>query len=254
MRSCVSGMRVAACIVLFCASASVLARDDALYAAAKSDQQAMFDTLRELVSFDSGTLNGDGVKKVADIAEARLKAMGFATERVEAKPSDGVNLVGRVAGKGTRKLLLLAHMDTVDLDGTAAKQPFHIDDNKAYGAGIDDNKAGMAVVSHATRLLLASGFNDFARITVLFNADEERGSPGSREWIKTLAAQSDAVLSFEGTCIEQETIRAGTSGVTRVTATITGKASHAGVAPERGVNSLVEAADLELMKRVLVAS
>ncbi|MGI9024954.1 MAG: glutamate carboxypeptidase [Burkholderiaceae bacterium] len=240
------GLSVAACIIALGISTSSYARDDTLFAAAKAERQPTLDTLKELVSFDSGTLNGDGVKKVADIAEGRLKAMGFATERVDAKPSVGVKLVGRIAGKGTRKLLLLAHMDTVYLDGTAARQPFHIDGNKAYGAGIGDDKAGIAVVLHATRLMLASGFDDFARITVLFNADEERGSPGSRELIKTLAAESDAVLSFEGTGIDQETIRTGTSGITRVTVTITGKASHAGVAPERGVNALVEAADLVL--------
>ena len=238
--------RGAVCIAALCMVGPALARDDALFTAAKAEQQPTLDTLKELVSFDSGTLNGGGVRKVADIAEARLKAMGFTTERVDARPSAGVNLVGRLAGKGTRKLLLLAHMDTVYLDGTAAKQPFRIDGNKAYGAGIGDDKAGIAVVLHATRLLLAGGFDDFARITVLFNPDEERGSPGSRELIKRLAADSDAVLSFEGTGIEQETIRTGTSGITRVTVTITGKASHAGVAPERGVNALVEAADLVL--------
>ena len=95
-------------------------------------------------------------------------------------------------------------------------------------------------------LLLASDFNDFARITILFNADEERGSAGSVALIKKLAAESDAVFSFEGTGIERESVRTATSGITRVTVTITGKASHAGVSPERGVNALVEAADLVL--------
>lgn len=222
------------------------AADAALLAAAKVEQAATLDTLRQLVAFDSGTLNGDGIRKVADIAEPRLQAMGFTTERSDARPSAGVNLVGRLAGKGTRKLLLLAHMDTVYLDGTAAKQPFRIDGNRAYGVGIADDKAGIAVVLHALRLLTSTGFDDFARITVLFNADEERGSAGSREWVRSLAADSDAVLSFEGTGIERESIRTGTSGIARVTVTIAGKASHAGVAPERGVNALVEAADLVL--------
>ncbi len=222
------------------------AADDALLVAARADRAATLDTLRQLVSFDSGTLNGDGVRKVADIVEPRLQAMGFATERLDAKPSAGVNVVGRLDGKGSKKVLLLAHMDTVYLDGTAVKQPFRIDGNKAYGVGIADDKAGIAVVLHAVALLKAAGFDDFGRITVLFNADEERGSAGSRELIRKLASESDAVLSFEGTGIERESIRTGTSGIARVTVTIIGKASHAGAAPERGVNALVEAADLVL--------
>ena len=226
------------------------AADDALLAAAKADRAATLATLKDLVAFDSGTLNGDGVRRVADLVEPRLQALGFATERIDAKPSAGVNVVGRLDGKGRKKILLLAHMDTVYVDGTAAKQPFRIDGNRAYGVGIADDKAGIAVVLHALGLLKQSGFTTgssaFARITVLFNADEERGSPGSRALIEKLAADSDAVLSFEGTGIERESIRTGTSGITRVTATITGKASHAGAAPERGVNALVEAADLVL--------
>ena len=228
------------------AQSSAQSSDSALLAAARADRAATLDTLKDLVAFDSGTLNGDGVRKVADVAEPRLQALGFVTERVDAKPSAGVNLVGRLAGKGTKKILLLAHMDTVYLDGTAAKQPFRIDGNRAYGVGIADDKAGIAVVLHALGLLKKTGFDDFSRITVLFNGDEERGSAGSRELIKKLAAEADAVLSFEGTGIERETIRTGTSGITRVVVTITGKASHAGVAPERGVNALVEAADLVL--------
>jgi glutamate carboxypeptidase len=228
------------------ASIEAQAADDKLLAAAKSEQQATLDTLEQLVAFDSGTLNGDGVRKVADIAEPRLRALGFTTKRVDAKPSAGINLVGKLEGKGTKKLLMLAHMDTVYLDGTAAKQPFHIDGNKAYGVGIADDKAGIAVVLHALKLLLADGFDDFGRITVVFNADEERGSAGSRDLIRKLAAEADVVMSFEGTGIEHESIRTGTSGITRVSVTITGKASHAGVAPERGINALVEAADLVL--------
>ncbi len=186
------------------------------------------------------------MRRVADLAEPRLRALGFRTERVDAKPSAGVNLVGRLEGRGTMRLLLLAHMDTVYLDGTAAKQPFRVEGDRAYGVGIVDDKAGIAVVLHALKLLRAAGHDDYARITVLFNADEERGSPGSRELIRKLAADSDAVLSFEGTGVEHEGIRTATSGIVRVTATVTGKASHAGVAPEQGVNALVEAADLVL--------
>jgi glutamate carboxypeptidase len=233
-------------VALVCFANSAFARDDALFAAARAEQQPTIETLRALTAFDSGTLNGSGVVRVADLAEARLKALGFATERVSATPSAGVNLVGRLDGRGTKRFLLLAHMDTVYLDGTAAKQPFRVEGDRAYGVGISDDKAGIATVLHALKLLRDARFEDFRRITVLFNADEERGSVGSEALIRQLAADADATLSFEGTGIERENIRTGTSGITRVTVKIVGRASHAGAAPERGVNALVEAADLVL--------
>jgi glutamate carboxypeptidase len=237
----------AVAVALGCLAANpASARDDALFAAATAEQPATIETLRALTAFDSGTLNGVGVRRVADIAEERLKSLGFATERVDAAPSAGINLVGRLDGRGKKRLLLLAHMDTVYLDGTAAKQPFRVEDNRAYGVGISDDKAGIAAVLHSLKLLHDRHYDGFGRITVLFNADEERGSAGSLALIRKLAAEADATLSFEGTGIERESIRTGTSGIARVVVKISGRASHAGAAPERGVNALVEAADLVL--------
>lgn len=235
-----------ACTALACLAGAAQARDDALYAAAQAEQGAVLDTLKQLVSIDSGTLNGAGVRRVADAVEPKLKALGFATQRFDATPSPGVNLLATLKGKGSRKVMLIAHMDTVYLDGTAAKQPFRIDGNRAYGAGIADDKGGMAVALHAARLIVNAGFSNFGQLTLLFNGDEERGSMGSRDLIRKLAGEHDAVLSFEGTGIEKESVRLGTSGITRVQVEIEGKASHAGAAPERGVNALVEAADLVL--------
>ena len=243
MRAVARALALSALLLPAIARADV---DAPLLAAARAETDATLATLKALVSFDSGSQNGDGVRRVADVAEPALRALGFTTERLDAKPSAGSNLVARLDGRGTKRILLLAHMDTVYLDGTAAKQPFRVDGNRAYGVGIADDKAGIAVVLHVLKLLKGDGFDGFGRITVLFNADEERGSPGSQALIRSLAADADAVLSFEGTGLERESIRTGTSGITRVTVTITGKASHAGAAPERGVNALVEAADLVL--------
>jgi glutamate carboxypeptidase len=79
---------------------------------------------------------------------------------------------------------------------------------------------------------------------VLFNTDEEKGSFGSRELIQQEALAADYVLSFEPTSAERESFVLGTSGIAYVQADIKGRAAHAGVAPETGVNALVEAADL----------
>jgi glutamate carboxypeptidase len=121
-----------------------------------------------------------------------------------------------------------------------------VEGDRAYGPGIADDKGGIAVILHTLKLLKARGFENFGSITVLFNTDEEKGSFGSRDLIQEEAKKADYVLSFEPTMAGREGFTLGTSGIAYVQASITGKSSHAGVAPEAGVNALVEASDLVL--------
>jgi len=86
---------------------------------------------------------------------------------------------------------------------------------------------------------------------VLFNTDEEKGSFGSRELIQAEAAEADYVLSFEPGPAVAEVLPLGTSGIAYVQANITGLSSHAGEAPDAGVNALVEAADLVLRTQAI---
>src|SRR5947209_2597679 len=79
--------------------------------------------------------------------------------------------------------------------GTAAARPFRIDGNRAIAPGIADDKGGVAVFLHAFKLLKATGFSDYERVTMVFNTDEERGSSGSRDLIRRQAQDHDAVLS-----------------------------------------------------------
>jgi glutamate carboxypeptidase len=155
-------------------------------------------------------------------------------------------IVGRLAGRGGKKLLLMAHMDTVYVAGTLAKSPFRVEGNRAYGPGIADDKSGVAVILHTLKLLKARGFQDFGQITVMFNTDEERGSFGSRDLIQKLAGESDYVLSFEPTSATSENLTLGTAGIVYYRVGVKGLASHAGAAPEQGVNALVEASDIVL--------
>src|SRR5437868_2309678 len=78
-----------------------------------------------------------------------------------------------------KRLMLIAHMDTVYQRGGLKQQPFRIDGNHAYGLGIADDKQGVATILHALAMLKSVGFKDYAEITVLINGDEEIGSPGS---------------------------------------------------------------------------
>jgi glutamate carboxypeptidase len=134
----------------------------------------------------------------------------------------------------------------------SAGQPFKIDGDRTYGLGIADDKQGIAVILHALSVLKAADFRDYGTLTVLINADEEVSSPGSRNVITRLGGEHDAVMSFEGGGgPETDQIRLETSGIGAATITVRGQASHAGSAPERGVNALYELAHQVLQARDL---
>ena len=222
-------------------------RDNALFDAATAEQPAVLKTLEKLVNIETGTGDAEGMAAAGRFLEEELKTLGFTVTRSKsAGLVVGDNIVGKIKGKGGKNLLLMSHMDTVYQKGTLAKAPFRIEGNKAYGPGIADDKGGNAVILHTLKLLKAYGVRDYGSITVLFNTDEEKGSFGSRDLIQEEARQADYVLSFEPTAADAEVFPSGTSGIAYVQANIKGKASHAGAAPELGVNAVVEASDLVL--------
>lgn len=213
--------------------------DRSLLAAATAEARGVAKTLETLVSIESGTGDESGMAAMADVLQATLTPLGASFERI--KPTAGVKgdiLVARLTGSGRGKLLLLSHMDTVYGRGATAENSFHIDGNKAFGPGIADDKGGIAVILHSLKLLRKS---DYSQLTIAFNTDEETGSIGSGDIITELARGQTAVLSFEPTATTETLIR-GTSGTATVTLRIKGVASHAGSAPEQGVNALTEAA------------
>ncbi len=226
-------------------AAAARSPDQALLAAAQAEKAATIKTLERLVNIETGTGDAQGMAAMAELLEGELRALGATVTRHKAAEGRvGDNIVGRIPGKGGRKLLLMAHMDTVYVRGTLAKAPFRIEGNKAYGPGIADDKGGVAVILHTLRLLKARGFDGFGELTVMFNTDEEMGSFGSRALIQQLAAQADEVLSFEPTAAGREGLTLGTSGIVYYRVGVKGLAAHAGANPELGVNAAVEGADI----------
>jgi len=120
-------------------------------------------------------------------------------ERSQAGAAKRDLLVGRLTGTGKRRLMLIAHLDTIYWPGILASQPIRQDGNKLYGPGIADDKGGVAVILHTLAILKNAAWKDYAQLTVLLNADEESGSLGSGDMIASLGEQHDVVLSYEPT-------------------------------------------------------
>jgi glutamate carboxypeptidase len=211
-----------------------------LLQAARQAEPAVIDSLKDMVMIESGSSDAAGLAKMADYTEARLKALGAATERQRGSTGPGSIVIGTFSGAGSKRIMLMAHMDTVYPAGTLATQPYKVEGRRIYGPGIADDKGGIAVILHALQLLKDAGWRDYGKLTVLFNADEEVGSIGSGELIASLGSEHDYVLSAEPTQVKPEGILLGASGTGTVTLQVQGRASHAGAAPDAGRNALIE--------------
>jgi len=224
---------------------ALAAADEKIKAAAEQEKAPLIETLRDMVMIESGSSDVEGLKKMADFTEGRLKALGAATERRKTTAGVGADMViATFKGSGTRRLMLIAHMDTVYQRGILASEPYHVDGTKIFGPGIADDKGGIAVVLHALKILKDAGWKDYATLTVSFNPDEEVGSIGSGEIIAELADQHDVVLSCEPTAASpparNDSLLLGASGTATGIMKVKGRAAHAGAAPDRGRNALIE--------------
>ena len=210
--------------------------------------------IEELVNIDSGSYTAAGVNRVADLCQARFERGGWTVERHRHRPDAdwvgpplGDMVVGRRAGarpvaEGGRRLLLLAHMDTVFDEGAAAARPFRTRDGRAYGPGVTDDKAGVVCGFEAVEVLCdEAGFDDYAAITLACSPDEEIGSPFSRPLIEALAAEHDVAVGLEAARTNGALVSAR-KGICAFTVEVAGKAVHAGVRPAEGVNAVLEAA------------
>ena len=198
--------------------------------------------LERLVNINSGTGYAEGLVQVGAIAVEGLRKLGANIEILPARPAVGDNIVATFNGTGKGRILLMAHTDTVFAPGTAAKRPFRIDGERAYGPGVSDDKGGVVTAISVLKILQDLKFRDYARITLLLNTNEETGSRGSRALIEKLAKEHDVTLNLESG-------RAGDGiviwrkGSARLTIEVKGRAAHAGGSPEQGRNAAMELAN-----------
>jgi glutamate carboxypeptidase len=204
-----------------------------------------------MCNIDCGSYTPAGVNQIGDLVAAELAGMGAAVDR-RADPNGryGDTVIGTFAGAaGGPRVLLIGHMDTVFSEGTVAKRPFHIEGDRARGAGVSDMKggllAGLRAVGALRALAAASagGALPFERLTFIANPDEEIGSPSSTPHIKEAAATADACFVLECARANGDFVSAR-KGIADIRLTIIGRAAHAGVEPEKGRSAILAGAEL----------
>ena len=208
---------------------------------AEQDKAEALKLLERLVNIDSGSGYEPGLTQVRDIAVNELKQLGFTIELVPDKAANNSHVVATLKGTGEAKILLMAHMDTVFKEGSAAERPFHIKDGRAYGPGVMDDKGGIVAGIYALKVLKSQGFKDYAQITFLLDASEETGSDAASELIRNTAKGHDVTLNLEPGR-PTDGLVVWRKGSATAVVEVKGKAAHAGVAPELGRNAAMEAA------------
>jgi len=200
--------------------------------------------LKTIVNIDSGTYTKAGIDRVSAYLQNRFQALGFST-RFDKQEQYGDHLIATHIGQSQHgpHIVLIGHLDTVLPDGEAERRPFTINQHNgtriATGPGVLDMKSGVLIGMYALRLLIENQQAHYSKVTFICNSDEEIGSPSSRPLIQKLAQEADAVLVLEpGRAAE--TIVSSRKGCGQYRVEVHGVSAHAGVAPDRGRNAILE--------------
>lgn len=191
--------------------------------------------VRAYVEMETPSGDEARLRELADRIAADLTETGAALERVAAR-GRGEHIVARWPGDGRPPLLLLGHYDTVHPAGTLQALPFRTEAARVYGPGIYDMKASIALIVEAMRIAARA-----RPVIALLTCDEEVGSPSSRSLIERIARDCEAVLVLEPP-LPDGGAKTRRKGVGMYTLRVRGRAAHAGIEPEAGVDAIAELA------------
>jgi len=195
----------------------------------------MVADVRRLVEVESPTSNVEAVTACADVvSEVGTRVTGVAPER---RISEGRPHLFWRLGEG-RRIGLVGHFDTVWPIGTLALRPYREEAGRAFGPGIFDMKCGVVQAFYAAAAIPG------AAVDILLTSDEETGSRTSRALIESASREWRAALILEAS--QEGHLKVARKGVSEYDVTISGRESHAGLEPEKGVNALVELAHVVL--------
>jgi glutamate carboxypeptidase len=197
--------------------------------------------LKRLVEIESPSDDKAGVDRFADLVEAELHPLGGKVTRYR-QPVRGDQLVAEWGSNEQKNgILIMSHMDTVHPIGTLAHMPLVERDGCLYGPGVEDMKAGIAMLLTVLRALRDKGAWPARPITALFTTDEEIGSDTSRDLIERLAGRSALVLCLEP-AMPDGSLKTWRKGVGDFELISHGLAAHAGTDHRVGRNAIEELA------------
>lgn len=211
----------------------------ALLPAAEAALPQILSDIERVISTETPSSDLDAVAAgAADFGALIGERLGREPETIVI---DGVTHLRLRFGDGPARVVLVNHQDTVWPHGTLERLPFSTDNGELRGPGSFDMLTGAIMSVHAAKLLVEqAGMDALDGLSILVTGDEEVGSNTSAQLIRDEAAQAAAVFVLEASADgAYKVARKGTSNYTVI---VDGKAAHAGLEPEKGVNAGLELA------------
>ena len=203
------------------------------------DEMTSFLTQCALVESPSSDPGAQG--PVFELFSSRLQSLGFRCRRLAGKDSGGQLLaVPEPYEKRSPRQLLLGHCDTVWPHGTIDQMPVESRDGRLHGPGVYDMKGGLVQAIFALTALRDLGMQPQVAPLFFINSDEEVGSHESAEHIRRLARVVDRAMVMEPSLGPTGRLKTARKGVGRFTITVSGRAAHAGLDPDKGVSAILE--------------
>ena len=207
----------------------------------KDNHKPMLALLKEMVAIESPSNNKEALKNVIRFLRKELEQLGFYTLHVSGKNTGGY-LYARplIRKKNTPLQLLIGHCDTVWELQSIKDMPVVQRNGKLSGPGVFDMKAGIIQILFSLRAIKALQLDLAVTPIILINTDEEIGSHESTPIIKRLSKLVHRAFVLEPPLGLEGRLKTARKGVGRFTITVKGKAAHAGLDPQKGVNAIVE--------------
>jgi len=207
----------------------------------KDNHQKMLELLKEMVAIESPSNNKQALNNIIQFLIEKLKELDYYTIHVSGHKTGGyLYACPKNRKKNAPLQLLVGHCDTVWNLDTIKEIPIAQHKDKLSGPGVYDMKAGITQILFSLLAIKDLKLNAVATPILLINTDEEIGSIESTNAIKRLSKIANRAFVLEPPLGLEGKLKTVRKGVGRFTITVKGKAAHAGLDPEKGVNAIVE--------------
>ena len=200
--------------------------------------------LGRFVECESPSHDKAPVDALGEMVAAEWRRRGAAV-RILPQPERGNHIRAELwvgDGRPAGQVLVLGHLDTVYPLGTLARMPLRVSGGRLWGPGAFDMKAGLVLALFAVDALKRASIRPRKQMVFLWTSDEEIGSLTSRRVIEAEARCSDEVLVLEPSLGAEGRLKTSRKGVGCAELIVTGRAAHAGINPQDGVNAVHELA------------
>lgn len=194
--------------------------------------------LEEMVNMDTNTYDKEDVDKLGKIIKEKFEEIGMEV-KVHREKKFGNHLEVTPGKDANPEILIIAHLDTVYKKGAAEERPFEVIGEKGYGPGVSDEKSSHVAVLYALKALQEAGSDAYKNVHIIFNSDEEIGSPTSKPIIEEAAKNKQFSLVVESGRPD-DTVVSERKGVGDFELEVEGVSGEAGTQQEKGKSAIEE--------------